>query len=301
MTKQLSITVLSGVSIGDVFRFQLESNGGITVGRAQECDLVLQDATVSRRHARISLKDKGFFLTDLGSTHGTVHMGFRLQPGEEHGRFLGNNDEFKVGEAIFRVNFEESQFAKPKEPEVLSAGGTHSGAPAQRKKLKLSPKLVGLSAIALLGLLYLLFSGEESGDGLPPQFSEKTLSIPQERVIGFLSSGTEANQVDRSHLDKAKFGLPASDVVIEYDYLSETDIDVLVDKSRIELLKPNTAGWQKHFIVYAMCVQGPFFSISARRRSRRSGLRSRLLTALERPRTPPICCLGRFSARSCRM
>ena len=97
MAEELSITVLSGVSKGDIFRFRLEPEGGITIGRAQECDLVLQEPTVSRKHAKISLRQVGFALSDLGSTHGTVHMGFKLQAGDAGERVLQNDDEFKIG------------------------------------------------------------------------------------------------------------------------------------------------------------------------------------------------------------
>ncbi|HEU5458421.1 MAG TPA: FHA domain-containing protein, partial [Terracidiphilus sp.] len=42
-----------------------------TVGRLPECDLTLDDPTVSRRHAEIRYQDGAFLLIDLGSRHGT--------------------------------------------------------------------------------------------------------------------------------------------------------------------------------------------------------------------------------------
>lgn len=43
----------------------------LTIGRDVECDIVIPDRQVSRRHARISLSGNGVLLEDLGSKNGT--------------------------------------------------------------------------------------------------------------------------------------------------------------------------------------------------------------------------------------
>src|ERR1700739_3465764 len=61
----------------------------IAIGSHPSNDLVLDDTTVSRRHATIARKPGGFELTDLGSTNGTFVNGRRvgdpiaLKPGDE--------------------------------------------------------------------------------------------------------------------------------------------------------------------------------------------------------------------------
>jgi DNA-binding NtrC family response regulator len=50
----------------------------ITVGAARECDLVLTDPKVSRRHAELQLCPDGIRVRDLGSTNGTFWQGNRL-------------------------------------------------------------------------------------------------------------------------------------------------------------------------------------------------------------------------------
>ena len=50
----------------------------ITLGRARECDCVLSDVTVSRRHARIDVRDGSWFLSDLRSANGTLVNGLRV-------------------------------------------------------------------------------------------------------------------------------------------------------------------------------------------------------------------------------
>jgi hypothetical protein len=44
----------------------------LLVGRHPECDVVVSDPTVSRRHARLSFRDGRWILRDLESTNGTV-------------------------------------------------------------------------------------------------------------------------------------------------------------------------------------------------------------------------------------
>ena len=43
----------------------------ITVGRSQECPLVVEDDFASSRHARLFAQDGTWFVEDLGSTNGT--------------------------------------------------------------------------------------------------------------------------------------------------------------------------------------------------------------------------------------
>jgi hypothetical protein len=62
--------------------------GGGTIGRSHDCDVVLDDAGVSRRHADIRPGPDGWTLQDLGSTNGVLVNGQAvrgarpLQPGD---------------------------------------------------------------------------------------------------------------------------------------------------------------------------------------------------------------------------
>jgi DNA-binding CsgD family transcriptional regulator len=48
------------------------------LGRAAKCDLVVKEATVSRRHARIVVRDRLVILRDLNSSNGTFVEGKRI-------------------------------------------------------------------------------------------------------------------------------------------------------------------------------------------------------------------------------
>lgn len=59
-----------------------------TIGRGDECDLVVEEATVSRRHALLRRTPEGWDLCDVGSTNGTRVNGWRIEragvrPGDE--------------------------------------------------------------------------------------------------------------------------------------------------------------------------------------------------------------------------
>jgi FHA domain/FhaA, N-terminal domain len=65
----------------------------IRIGRASDCELVLKDNRVSRRHARLAPRDGVLVLKDLGSTNGTRVNGNRVTE-----VVLGAGDRVQIGE-----------------------------------------------------------------------------------------------------------------------------------------------------------------------------------------------------------
>ncbi|MGH7818812.1 MAG: FHA domain-containing protein, partial [Candidatus Binatia bacterium] len=72
----------------------------IVLGKQTDCDIVLSNPKVSRRHARIAARNGGLYVEDLGSTNGTLLNG-RPVDGE---RRLAPGDVIEVGP--FRVAVE---------------------------------------------------------------------------------------------------------------------------------------------------------------------------------------------------
>jgi len=65
----------------------------LTIGRDENCDIVIQDRQVSRFHAEIRIgNDDQFFLFDLGSKNGTRVNGRIINKGVE----LNDGDEIKI-------------------------------------------------------------------------------------------------------------------------------------------------------------------------------------------------------------
>lgn len=73
----------------------------LTIGRLAECDVVLTDSSVSRRHAEVRRQGSDFVLVDLGSTNGTKVNGAGVKE-----RRLADGDEIAVGSA--KLRFEAS-------------------------------------------------------------------------------------------------------------------------------------------------------------------------------------------------
>lgn len=70
------LVVLNTVDKGRVV--SLHDGAPTVVGGATECDLVLADPTVSRRHAELHRHPAGVRIRDLGSTNGTLYEGLRI-------------------------------------------------------------------------------------------------------------------------------------------------------------------------------------------------------------------------------
>jgi hypothetical protein len=49
-----------------------------TIGRDPDCDVILPDSSVSRRHVKVSMSDTGLFVEDVGSSNGTWVDGRRI-------------------------------------------------------------------------------------------------------------------------------------------------------------------------------------------------------------------------------
>lgn len=72
---------LRGIN-GEVDGKTWESETVLKVGRLATLEIVIDDTSVSRRHAEVRATDKGWRVRDLGSTNGTFLNGTRLGPGE---------------------------------------------------------------------------------------------------------------------------------------------------------------------------------------------------------------------------
>jgi hypothetical protein len=68
------------------------------IGRSSSCDLVLEDDSISRRHAEIALRGGVCVIRDLGSCNGTWVNGRAVRRAR-----LRRGDELQLGETVIRV------------------------------------------------------------------------------------------------------------------------------------------------------------------------------------------------------
>lgn len=102
MASHFQLIMRSGPTPGAVFNL-----GGdqLTVGRDSTNDVVINDAEISRRHARLTFQGGKYILEDLGSTNGTFVNGQRLAGP----RVLKAGEVVSFGEQIVLV-YEASSF-----------------------------------------------------------------------------------------------------------------------------------------------------------------------------------------------
>jgi pSer/pThr/pTyr-binding forkhead associated (FHA) protein len=94
--QQLALRFISGKYQGG--EFPLTEGVPIIVGRSSDLDMVLVEEMVSRRHARIELRQGVVRVEDLGSTNGTFVNGERINSGS-----LAEGDRLLIGTSILKL------------------------------------------------------------------------------------------------------------------------------------------------------------------------------------------------------
>ena len=91
-----ALVVRSGGGMaGQVFQ---PPEGKTLIGRSPECEIFLDDVTVSRRHAELERTGETFTIRDLGSLNGTYVNRHRIESTE-----LADDDEVQIGK--YRLTF----------------------------------------------------------------------------------------------------------------------------------------------------------------------------------------------------
>jgi len=108
------IYILSGPELGRTF----EVKDGATIGRAVEAGVQLRDASVSRHHAKLELREGTWRIVDAGSRNGVTLRGERVTDAA-----LADGDEFQVGDVLlrFRVAMPPPEAVPESPPEALRA------------------------------------------------------------------------------------------------------------------------------------------------------------------------------------
>lgn len=95
--------VCSGKNVGRRYKI---SAGPEVLGRALDCDIVVEDERASQRHCRVRATEGGHFVEDMGSTNGTYVNSQRIREAT-----LRDGDLLQVGETIFEYLSSEDRTA----------------------------------------------------------------------------------------------------------------------------------------------------------------------------------------------
>ncbi len=176
----------------------------VLVGRDQFCDIVLQNHTVSRQHARIVRASDGFYIEDLGSLNGTYVNGRRLE-----GRArINDQDRIHVYEVVTIFHDESAQLAEDTNEltETLADGLL----PEELRRLSAATSRAVLVEPALAGHVKSRFraalkistdlQGESDLDRVLTKILDSLFEIFPQSARGYilLEEGTEGHLVPRA-------------------------------------------------------------------------------------------------------
>ena len=168
MVSQFQLIMRSGPTPGASFILEGDQ---LTIGRDSTNEVVINDAEISRRHARLTFQGGKYVLEDLGSTNGTFVNGQRLAGP----RVLKAGEVVSFGEQIVLV-FEATTIdagatmisprassavpsaprpaAPPPPPPAEYAGSVPAGpasvASAPAKKMNLTPIIIGVVVFLMI-------------------------------------------------------------------------------------------------------------------------------------------------------
>ena len=112
------LVIAEGKEAGREFLFDQTS---VVIGRTPECDVILYDAGVSRRHARIFDEGAGILIEDLGSSNGTVVNGSKVA---KHA--LKDGDSITLGPVKFTFSAVAGEVPAEPQTDVPQEAGQHT-------------------------------------------------------------------------------------------------------------------------------------------------------------------------------
>lgn len=98
--KRPCMVMIRGDFIGQVYEL---SNEVTMIGRGDDVDLVVNDSSISRKHAMITQRSEGFFLSDLGSTNGS----FVNKEQVDDPLPLVEGDKVAIGHVVFKFTYQD--------------------------------------------------------------------------------------------------------------------------------------------------------------------------------------------------
>lgn len=98
--EQVSTSSSSSAKKGNDIQGLLATKKEVVIGRSSDCDLVLEDVLVSRRHARIQQKDGKVWIEDLNSSNGVYVNSKKITSKQA----IGENDKVRIGLFSFSLS-----------------------------------------------------------------------------------------------------------------------------------------------------------------------------------------------------
>jgi hypothetical protein len=155
---------------------------GISLGRADDCEVVLQSQNVSRKHARVFVYQGTPYVQDLGSRNGVFVNGVRVQ---QQGLQVG--DTVTMGEFVFQV----------------ASGAVAMGGSSPRRGL-----LFGVAGAVVIGLIAVIAVVGGGNSGSKPEVVKAPVAPPSANTSMFANLN-EPGKVRPPPAAKTPSGPPA--------------------------------------------------------------------------------------------
>ncbi len=108
-TQASTLTVLTGADAGSVIPLAFEQ---ILIGRSDDCEMQIRDPGVSRRHARLVMREQKTVIEDLRGHNGTFVNGVRIR----RRATLVPGDVIEMGKTLLRYDAREATTPRPPSP-----------------------------------------------------------------------------------------------------------------------------------------------------------------------------------------
>ncbi len=245
MTDKIYLTMKDGSEVEEQFFFEQKN---IAIGRtATENDLILNDPSVSDKHACINCREGQFFLQDLDSTNGTFLKGVRLEKDEKV--MLNENDQFEIGRMAIKFSRIPDQKADKKDnpdDQPVEAAGKQDG---NKKRKRLLIMAVTLLCIFVVIKIYSKPSQPvQKKAPRPSDLSKQPIPLPAPNDYGLTRKG------DKSHPDKAVFSFIAESRRVNLHYSgggidSKGEVVILLNGTKIADVPLAIKRWQDGLVL----------------------------------------------------
>ncbi|MGZ3628833.1 MAG: protein kinase domain-containing protein [Ktedonobacteraceae bacterium] len=151
-TLLLQLSRMVGATLSSAHRRMPLGIERVTIGRAQDNQLVLNDLAVSSHHAEILLKEQGYWITDMGSTNGTF---VNQQMLESHVPFLLHpQDVIRISTTTFTYEVDDlasSKFLASSRPATMTPPSGQTSLPSSSEEAHVGKQLGNYRLARLIG------------------------------------------------------------------------------------------------------------------------------------------------------
>ncbi|MEW5827401.1 MAG: FHA domain-containing protein [Chloroflexota bacterium] len=130
MATQFQLVMRAGPNPGTTFGIEGEQ---MTIGRDSTNTIVINDAEVSRRHARLTLQGGKYLIEDLGSTNGTFVNNIRLSGPHvlKSGELISLGEQITLVFEVLSFDPNATMMSQPPRPTMMGAQPVSRPTPSQ--------------------------------------------------------------------------------------------------------------------------------------------------------------------------